>query len=93
MLTMATSVGARLRYQLDRDGELFRRIFKERTATERTNSQAKELGIERPMLRNGKAIANQNALNHVLVNLRALQWLRAWQETRSTPVEEVTALN
>jgi hypothetical protein len=33
-------------------------------------------GIERPHLRNGSAIANQNTLIYVLVNLRFLQRLR-----------------
>lgn len=73
---IATSIGARLRYQIDRDGELFKEIYKQRTATERINSQATALGIERPKLRNGQAIANQNTLIYVLINLRALQRIR-----------------
>ncbi len=47
-------------------------VYNQRTATERINSQAKELGIERPRLRNGQAIANQNTLIYVPINLRAL---------------------
>jgi hypothetical protein len=74
--TMATSVGARIRYQLDRDGDIYKDIYKQRTATERINSQAKELGIERPRLRNGLAIANQNTLIYILINLRALHRVR-----------------
>jgi hypothetical protein len=73
---MPTSVGARLRYQLDRESERYKQVYRQRTATERINSQAVELGIERPKLRNGKAIANQNTLIYVLINLRALQRLR-----------------
>ena len=42
----------------------------------RINALAKELGIERPKLRNGAAIANQNTLICVLLNLRALQRVR-----------------
>ena len=38
---------------------------------------AKELGIERPRLRNGKAITNQNTLIYVLINLRGLQRVKA----------------
>jgi hypothetical protein len=74
--TMATSVGARIRYQIDRDGDTYKEIYNQRTATERINSQAKELGIERPRLRNGQAIANQNTLIYVLINLRALHRVR-----------------
>ncbi len=70
--TLATSVGARVRHQIDRDSEIYKSIYNQRTATERINSQAKELGIERPRLRNGQAIANQNTLIYVLINLRAL---------------------
>jgi hypothetical protein len=70
--TMATSVGARIRHQLDRDSAVYKEVYNQRTATERINSQAKELGIERPRLRNGQAIANLNTLIYVLINLRAL---------------------
>ena len=80
--TLATSIGARIRYQLDRDSALFKGIYKQRTATERINSQAKELGIERPRLRNGKAIANQNTLIYVLINLRALHRVRLKKAAR-----------
>jgi hypothetical protein len=74
---MATSIGARLRVQLDRDSDEFKAIYKQRTATERLNSQSTELGIERPRLRNRRAITNQNTLIYVLINLRGLQRVRA----------------
>lgn len=67
---MPTSIGARLRYQLDRNGDDYHTAYKQRTAVERVNSQAVALGIERPHLRNGKAIANQNTLIYILINLR-----------------------
>ena len=70
---MPTSIGARLRYTLDRDSETYKNIYKQRTAVERINSQAKALGIERPYLRNGAAITNQNTLIYILINLRMLQ--------------------
>jgi hypothetical protein len=73
---MSTSIGARLRYTLDRDSQHYKDIYKQRTATERINSQAKALGIERPHIRNGKAIANLNTLIYVLINLRLLQRIR-----------------
>ena len=74
--TLATSVGARTRHQLDRESAIYKEIYKQRTATERINSQAVALGIERPRLRNGQAIANQNTLVYVLINLRALHRVR-----------------
>jgi hypothetical protein len=74
---MPTSIGARLRYTLDQDGEKYKEIYRQRTAVERINSQAFALGIERPHLRNGKAIANTNTLIYILINLRMLQRLRS----------------
>ena len=71
--TIPTSIGARLRHQLDRDSPKYKEIYKQRTATERINSQAVELGIERPKIRNGNAITNQNTLIYLIINLRALQ--------------------
>jgi hypothetical protein len=85
--TLPTSVGARIRHQLDRDGEIYKAVYKQRTATERINSQATELGIERPKLRNGQAIANQNTLIYVLINLRALQRVRRKKENRPAAPE------
>jgi Transposase DDE domain len=75
--TIAMSVGARIRWQLNREDPLYKRIFDQRTATERINSQAKELGIERPYLRNQRSISNQNTLIYILINLRLLQRMRA----------------
>ena len=76
---MPTSIGARLRYTLDRDSEEYKAIYRQRTAVERINSQAVALGIERPHLRNGHAITNQNTLIYLLVNLRFLHRLRQGQ--------------
>jgi hypothetical protein len=75
--TLATGVGARLRHQINRDSELYKEIYNQRTATERINSQAVDLGIERPKLRNQQAITNLNTLIYVLINLRALHRVRA----------------
>jgi hypothetical protein len=85
---MATSVGARLRYQIDRDSDAYKEIYNQRTATERLNAQATALGIERPRLRNGKAIANLNTLIYILINLRAL--LRIRQKKASLDRPEAT---
>lgn len=73
---MPTSIGARLRHPLDRDSAEHKAIYNQRTAVERINSQAVALGIERPHIRNGAAIANQNTLIYVLINLRFLQRIR-----------------
>lgn len=73
---MPTSIGARLRYTLDRESQTYKNAYKQRTAVERINSQAVALGIERPYLRNGAAITNQNTLIYILINLRMLQRIR-----------------
>lgn len=73
---LPTSIGARLRYTLDRQSDEYQAAYQQRTAVERINSQAVALGIERPHLRNGAAIANQNTLIYLLINLRFWQRLR-----------------
>lgn len=77
LIKMGTSPGARARYLLDRDSPAYKKLYNQRTATERINSQAEALGIERPKLRNQQAIANQNTLIYLLINLRTLHRLRA----------------
>lgn len=72
---MPTAQGARIRYQLDRDSDQYQRIYRQRTATERIFSQAVNLGIERPKLRNQAAITNANTLIYLLINLRTMQRL------------------
>ena len=71
--SLANTPGARLRHQLDRDGEKYKAVYAQRTAVERIFSQALNLGIERPKLRNRQAIANQNTLIYILINLRTWQ--------------------
>ena len=73
---MPTSIGARLRYTLDRESDEYKLLYQQRTADERINSQAVALGIERPHWRNGCAVANQNTLIYVLINLKFLHRLR-----------------
>ena len=75
-VSMPLSIGARLRYSLDRQSQAYKDVYKQRSATERINSQAVSLGIERPHFRNGNAIANLNTLTYALINLRLLQRLR-----------------
>jgi hypothetical protein len=86
--TLATSIGARIRYQLDRESELYKQVYKQRTASERINSQAVVLGIERPKLRNRASIANHNTLIYVLINLHALQRIRQRKAARSARVRK-----
>lgn len=70
---LPTSVGARARHELDRGSEAFHRLYDQRSAVARINSQAVALGIERPHLRNQGSITNQNTLIYVLINLRTRQ--------------------
>lgn len=79
--TVATGAGARVRVQLDRDSATYKAIYAQRTMTERINSQAQALGIERPKLRNQQSITNANTLIYVLINLRVYQRIRARQST------------
>jgi hypothetical protein len=67
---------------LDRDSDRYKQVYRQRTAVERINSQAVALGIERPHLRHGSAIANQNTLIYLLINLRFLQRLRGQSAAR-----------
>lgn len=84
LTTMPTATGARLRYQLDRQSDDYKTLYKQRSANERVNSQAKALGIERPKLRNYQAIANHNSLIYILINLRALHRIRQQKSRLAT---------
>lgn len=66
-------LGGIQRVTLDRDGPLYHALYNERTGCERVNARAKELGIERPRVRHGRAVANLNTLIYVLVNVRVLE--------------------
>ena len=77
--TIATSAGARIRYQLDRESQAYKDVYKQRTATERINSQAVDLGIERPRLRNGQAVAHLNTLIYIIRhNLSSGRTCQVW---------------
>ncbi|MBO0782023.1 MAG: transposase, partial [Ktedonobacteraceae bacterium] len=64
--------GGRTRVLMDRSSPLYQVIYTQRTSCERINSQAKELGIERPKVRNRRSVANLNTLTYVIINVRAL---------------------
>jgi hypothetical protein len=72
VLTTGTTPGVRIRHQLDRESAAYKRLYAQRTATERLFSQAKALGMERPKVRNQASIANLNTLTYVAINLRTL---------------------
>ena len=61
-----------MRVTLDRERPLYHAIYRQRTSCERINSQAKELGIERPKVRNCLSVANLNTLTYLIINARAL---------------------
>src|SRR6266566_32658 len=65
--------GGLMRVTLDRESPLYHVIYKQRTSCERINSQAKELGIERPKARNLRSIRTLNTLIYLTINIKALQ--------------------
>ena len=69
--------GGLMRVLLDRDGPLYKAIYRQRTCAERINSQAKALGIERPKVRHRPAVARLNTLTYILINAKALKRARA----------------
>jgi hypothetical protein len=81
--TLPTSIGSRIRYQLDRESQAYKALYKQRTSVERIFSQAVALGIERPKLRNQCSITNQNTLIYILINLRALHRIRSRNDDAS----------
>jgi hypothetical protein len=88
--TLAATIGARVRHQLDREGDEYKTLYAKRTMVERINSQAEALDIIHPKLRSGRAIANRNTLTYVLINLRALNRLRIAAVERRPEAESVS---
>lgn len=88
--TIALSIGARIRHTLDRQSDEYKQLYRARTMVERINSQAEALGILHPKLRRGRAIANQNTLTYVLINLRALQRIQTAAQERRPVIEPET---
>jgi hypothetical protein len=68
--------GGWMRVRIDRESEAYKQLYKQRTASERINSQAKAFGIERPKVRNYDSVVNLNTLTYIVVNARALQRIR-----------------
>ncbi len=65
--------GGRARVLMDRRSPLYKAVYTQRTSCERINSQAKELGIERPRVHNSHSVANLNTFIYLVINVRALQ--------------------
>ncbi len=74
---MIVEVGHLMRLRLDRQAESYRSLYKQRTATERINSQASALGLDHPKQRTAQAIHRRNTLIYILINLRALERFHA----------------
>jgi len=71
--------GGRMRAEVDRTSERYLSLYRQRTSSERINSQAKALGIERPKVRSLAAVARLNTLTYIVINVRALHRLHARQ--------------
>jgi hypothetical protein len=77
--------GGLLRVTLDRHSPLYKGIYNQRTSCERINSQAKDLGIERPKARNIGSMRRLNTLTYITINMKALQRARAINASLLTP--------
>ena len=77
--------GGLMRVLLDRQSDEYKAIYRQRTSDERINSQAKALGIERPMVRNAQSVANLNTLTYVVINVRALRRVRTINAMPTAP--------
>jgi hypothetical protein len=64
--------GGLMRVTLDRESPLYQAIYHKRTSCERINSQAKDLGIERPKARNLRSVRTLNTLIYLTINIKAL---------------------
>lgn len=66
-----------MRARLDRTGPLYHAVYNQRTSAERINSKAKEIGLERPKVRNLSSVRNLNTLTYVVLNVRVLAKARS----------------
>lgn len=78
--------GGQLRLTLDRQGDPYRAVYRQRTSAERINSQATALGIERPKVRRAATVARLNTLTYLVINARALHRVRALNAAQAPPV-------
>ena len=68
--------GGLMRATLDRHSDTYTAVSHQRTSTERINSQATALGIERPKVRSAHAVQRLNTLTYLVINARALLRVR-----------------
>ena len=78
--------GGLMRVTLDRSAPLYKAVYTQRTSTERINSHAQALGIERPKVRNGHSVRNLNTLTYLVINAKALQRARSINASLLTPI-------
>jgi hypothetical protein len=64
--------GGQLRATIDRADPVYRAVYRQRTSVERLFSQAKALGLERPIVRTQAAIERLAALIAITINLRLI---------------------
>jgi hypothetical protein len=77
--------GGLMRVLLDRTTASYKDLYRQRTAAERINSQAKALGIERPKVRNEASVRNLNTLTYLVINMQALARVRAIKAQARAP--------
>jgi hypothetical protein len=75
--TTNLELGGQMRATLDRQAPSYYAIYRQRTSAERINSQATALGIERPKVRNTHSVRHLNTLTYIVINVHALQRVRA----------------
>lgn len=78
-------VGGWMRVRIDRQSDVYKQLYKQRTASERINSQAKDFGIERPKVRNSHSVVNLNTLTYIVINARALKRVRKIKSQARAP--------
>ena len=66
-----------MRVTLDRTSPLYKSIYRQCTSCERITSQAKELGIERPKVRNAHSVHRLNTLTYIVINAKAIQRVKS----------------
>jgi len=83
--------GGLMRVTLDRESPLYKVVYTQRTSCERINSQAKDLGIERPKARNIRSVSRLNTLIYISINCKALQRAQAINASLLTPKQGFVA--
>ena len=78
--------GGLMRVTLDRRSHAYTAIYNQRTSTERLNSQATGLGIERPKVRNAQSVRRLNTLTYLVINAKALHRARTLNASRQLHV-------